>query len=84
MARKAESGYNTIGYSTRNATFYDNGNVVDIRDVSCAHMYIYNRNNGRKTAYLHYIDGVEVWELTPALWRGWKKMYTLVAGNDIY
>lgn len=76
---KPETGYNTAGYSLRECTFYADGNVVDIRKVKCAKCYIYDRGNGRKTAYLHYVDGVEIWDTNPALWKGWKLGYRMNA-----
>lgn len=73
-----ETGFATAGYNLKNCTFYANGNVTDINDVLCAHKYVYDRGNGRKTAYLHYVDGMEIWELTPGLWKGWKLMHRTV------
>ena len=84
MNKLAETGYATAGYNLRKCTFYANGNVVDIKDVECAHKYIYDRGNGRKTAYLHYVDGMEIWELTPGLWKGWKLMHRTVGEKAVY
>lgn len=71
----AETGHATAGYNLRNAKFYSNGNVVDINDIECAHRYVYSRGGDRKTAYLHYVDGVEIWEYNPAIRKGWELMF---------
>ena len=82
--KNTESGFSTAGYNLKNCTFYENGNVIDIREVLCPHKYIYDRGNGRKTAYLHYIDGMEIWEFLPELWNGWKLMHQVVGKRESY
>lgn len=79
--RLRETGNACTGYNLKNCTFYNNGNVVDIKDVLCVKMYVYDRGGDRKTAYLHYIDGVEIWDTNPALWKGWKLGYRMSSGN---
>lgn len=77
--KRKETGFSTAGYNLRNCTFYADGSIVDIKDVECLKMYIYDRGNGRKTAYLHYVDGVEIWDNDPVYGKGWKLGYRLQA-----
>lgn len=74
-----ETGYACTGYSFKSCKFYADGTIVDIQDVLCLKKYIYDRGNGKKTAYLHYVDGVEIWDTNPALWQGWKLGYRMNA-----
>ena len=74
-----ETGYSCSGYNFKNCTFYADGTVTDIKDVLCVKMFLYDRGNGKKTAYLHYVDGVEIWDTNPKLWKGWKLGYRLNA-----
>ena len=59
--------------------------LADIESHPCGHKYIYDRGDGRKTAYLHYVDGMETWELYPKYWDGWKLMLRVDAeGKEIW
>ena len=49
-----------------------------------AHQFVYNRGSGRKTAYIHYIDGMEIWEYNPALWIGWKLCARFVGEKEVF
>lgn len=48
------------------------------------HQYTYDRGNGRKTTYIHYVDGMEIWELCPDLWKGWKLMHRFIAEKEVF
>lgn len=76
-AKLKETGHACSGYNLRDCLFHSNGNVVDIKDVKCMKMYVYDRGRDKKTAYLHYVDGVEIWDYNPALWKGWKLGYRM-------
>ena len=47
------------------------------------HRHVYNHKDGSKTAYIHYVDGMEVWELNQKLWAGWKKVKTIVGEGEV-
>ena len=48
-----------------------------------AKRFIYDRGNGRKTAYLHYVDGMEIWERNPNLWKGWQLMVRVLGEQEV-
>lgn len=48
------------------------------------HTYVYDRGNGRRTVYVHYVDGLEVWEYNPNLWRGWKLMSRVIGEVEVW
>ena len=49
-----------------------------------AHQFVYNRGGERKTAYIHYVDGMESWEYNPALWKGWKLCARFVGEKEVF
>ena len=68
----------------KDAKYYPNDNTIaDISDVLCAHKHIYDRGNGNKTAYCHYVDGLEIWEFSPECWHGWKLMHKIVSEKEV-
>ena len=79
MSNRRETGYATAGCGLQDCEFYANGNVIDINKIRCAKKYIYTRGGDRKTALVHYVDGVEFWEYNPGLWKGWKLAHTITA-----
>lgn len=58
--------------------------VDDIHEIPCARLVIYDRKSGNKTAFLHYVDGMEIYELCPKLWEGWKLMHRLIGEKEVY
>lgn len=58
--------------------------IEDINSIPCARRIIYDRKNGNKTAFLHYIDGMNIYELCPNLWKGWKLMHQFVGETEVY
>lgn len=58
--------------------------IPDIESVPCTKKYIYDRGNGRKTAFLHYVDGIAVYEYCPGLWHGWKRMHTIIGESEVF
>lgn len=48
------------------------------------HAYLYERGNGRKTMYCHYVDGMEIWEYNPGLWKGWKLMHKIDGETEVW
>ena len=58
--------------------------LKDITSRRCLKMYIFNsRDIGCKDAYLHFVDGMEVWRYTPA-WGGWRLMSTVIGGREVF
>lgn len=74
-----ETGCACTGYNLKNCTFFSDGTIVDINDVLCMKLYVYDRGNGRKTAYVHYTNNVEIWDTMPGMWKGWKLGYRMYA-----
>lgn len=56
--------------------------VEDLNEINYVNIYIYNRGNGRKTAYLHYTDGMMIYEQSPGLWKGWRLMLKLTGDRE--
>jgi len=46
----------------------------DIHSIPCGHKYIYDRGDGRITAYLHWVDGMQIFEWNSSAWEGWRLM----------
>lgn len=46
--------------------------------------YIVDKKNGRKTAYIHFVDGLEIWEYCPDLWSGWKIVKRIIGEKEVY
>ena len=57
--------------------------IEDINDIVCANRYIYDRGYGRKTAYLHYVDGTMTYDYCPDQWRGWRLMHIFVGEREL-
>lgn len=58
--------------------------IDDIESVPCVKKYIYDRGNGRKTAFLHFVDGMQIYDLCPGLWHGWKLGLTIVGESEVH
>ena len=58
--------------------------IKDITTRRCWKMYIYDSryNPGCKEAYLHFVDGMEIWRYTPE-WGAWKLMSTVVGEKEV-
>ena len=59
--------------------------IKDITKRPCLKMYIYDSKYGKgcKEAYLHFVDGMEVWRYTPQ-WDGWKLMNRFDGEKEVY
>ena len=58
--------------------------IDDINDITSGKKYIYDRGNGWKTAVIHYHDGMEIWDTSPAFGKGWKCGFRLINGKESY
>lgn len=72
----------SLQFRRKNAA--DWNTVEDIESIPCARLYIYDRGNGRKTAFLHFVDGMQIYDLCPGLWHGWKLGHTIVGESEVH
>jgi hypothetical protein len=56
---------------------------IDIENKPCSKKYIYSHSDGSKTAYLHYVDGMQVWEYIPRL-KKWVLVKLCIGEKEVY
>ena len=49
--------------------------MEDLHEINCVDRFIYEREPGWKVAYLHYSDGVIIYEQSPNHRKGWRLMH---------
>lgn len=63
---------------------YRDGTLVDINEVKGPRKSVHKYPDGRAVAYCNYVDGMEVYELRPGAWMGWKLMRRFVGEKEVY